>query len=251
LYNMFHIDHWELSEYPNCKGPKSRTVKKSSKIITTSKSVRYAKSSTIILIPSREEYEEAGIDLWYSNNDQIASKCQVSDEVRSLMSYNPVLTFEQAMSYLYQPRDKFVDSIRLDEIDERKALRILCVDSNETDLSSSQDISQSLQKYNRWIITYEYTRSHNSALKYIADGKDSMNKFDLVLINTNIGGDYISLVNQFRLAYGDDSLIGLINSSGEITEDELLHAKEKKVDFMWKSIHNSIELLPIVLASRA
>jgi hypothetical protein len=34
------------------------------------------------------------------------------------MRMNPVLTFEQAMAFLYQPQNDYVNSIRLDEVCE-------------------------------------------------------------------------------------------------------------------------------------
>lgn len=240
----FHFDHWELAaRTKSSKQQLSKKQKKGEKVIHFSND-----ANTIILIPSRFDYAEAGIDLWYKDNDKFRAQCQVADETKALMWLNPILTFEQAMSFLYQPEADYVCSLRLDEIDEMASLRILCVDSDvKSNEKNSSDISMSLQKYNRWIITYEYMDSAKSALKYTADGDELINKFDLILVNTNIGTNYLSLVREFR-RHSKDSLIGIIFD--EISEFEVLSNRACMIDFMWPgSIHSSIEMLPLVLNS--
>jgi PleD family two-component response regulator len=239
----FFFDHWELDPTMNCSSKKIKKQKKERE-----KALHFSNDNTIILIPSRFDYAEAGIDLWYKDKDQFRAQCQVADETKALMRLNPILTFEQAMSFLYQPEADYVTEFRLDEMDERASLRILYVDydakSNE---KNSSDISMSLQKYNRWIITYEYMNSAKSAVKYIADGYVLINKFDLILVNTNIGADYLTLVREFR-GRSKDSLIGIIFD--EISELEVLSNRACMVDFMWPGpIHSSIEMLPLVLSS--
>jgi hypothetical protein len=189
-------------------------------------------------------------------------------------------------------------------MDERQSLRILCIDCDRSGGSDAgKDICLSMQKYNRWIITYEYTHSASAALKIISDScsvshddsdsnkdsssstttsstssnfssnsddsdnntintnNDSSNnssprsghRFDLVLINTNIGKDTFPLVARFRAANntsiadgGSGALIGLIFTE-QLTPDVQEAASREGVDFLWpRPIHSSVEMLPLV-----
>lgn len=138
------------------------------------------------------------------------------------------------MSFLYQPKNDYVDSIRLDEMDELQALRILCVDSDILAKHSlSPDISLSLQKFNRYTITFEYKTSAKAALKSIGKFDELVeNKFDLVLVNPNIGPNYLSLVKAIRAHCKDlvsEVLIGIIFNENQITEYDVINNRDCKV----------------------
>ena len=67
------------------------------------KGVTIARTCSLILIPTRQEYEEAGIELWIQRFSFEQSKLQASYEIKSMMLANPQLTFQQVVSFLYQP----------------------------------------------------------------------------------------------------------------------------------------------------
>ena len=229
----FFFDHFEL-EFTS-RQHKPRTHKPTQPRKPRKHRIKFSKNSnTVILIPSRIDYEAAGIDLWYKTNDQLHAKLQVQDETKALMRLNPILTFSQAMSFLYQPKNDYVDSIRLDEMDELQALRILCVDSDILAKHSlSPDISLSLQKFNRYTITFEYKTSAKAALKSIGKFDELVeNKFDLVLVNPNIGPNYLSLVKAIRAHCKDlvsEVLIGIIFNENQITEYDVINNRDCKV----------------------
>jgi len=67
--------------------------------------VKYAKSCSLILIPTRQEYDEAGIELWYGRFCFEQAKLQASHEIKSFMQANPQMSFKEAIACLYQPSD--------------------------------------------------------------------------------------------------------------------------------------------------
>jgi len=58
----------------------------------------------LILIPTRQEYIDASIDLWYTRTTFDLAKVQAGKEIRELMLKHPSLTFEKAVLILYQPQ---------------------------------------------------------------------------------------------------------------------------------------------------
>ncbi len=69
----------------------------------TNKKCRFQRTCSVILIPSRKEYVDACIDLWYTNESFELSKLQVSMEMNEYMTIHPDLSFEEVISNLYQP----------------------------------------------------------------------------------------------------------------------------------------------------
>jgi len=56
----YYFHHWEIDNiFDEKKFKKSKNIKNKKQ-----KKVRYSNTVTIILIPTKEEYIEAGIDLW-------------------------------------------------------------------------------------------------------------------------------------------------------------------------------------------
>lgn len=62
----FQFDHWEIYDIGSEKDHFHFGKKK--------KRVRYSDYSTVILIPSRQEYVDAGIDLWYKVQEPFAHR---------------------------------------------------------------------------------------------------------------------------------------------------------------------------------
>ena len=55
----------------------------------SNKKIRYAECCSIILIPTRDEYVRAGIELWYGAEDFQGAVRQVIAEVANLMAVDP------------------------------------------------------------------------------------------------------------------------------------------------------------------
>lgn len=112
----YSFDNWHLEQMRLRHGDNSDNISlsdqcisptiKENEILTDSppkKTVRYAKTCSLILIPTRHEYAEAQIDLWYGRFSFEQAKLQASLEIKSLMTTNPYMTFEKAVNLLYQP----------------------------------------------------------------------------------------------------------------------------------------------------
>lgn len=52
--------------------------------VLRSKKVQYAKTCNVILIPTRQEYFDASIDLWYTRESFERSKIQASMEIKQV-----------------------------------------------------------------------------------------------------------------------------------------------------------------------
>jgi len=92
----FLFDHWELEEVQP--------------ISEHSRHVRYKETCDVILIPSKEEYIECGIYLWYNKRDFKVAKNEATEEIRGLINKIPQLSFSSAMTMLYQPTDNILKS---------------------------------------------------------------------------------------------------------------------------------------------
>lgn len=134
----------------------SQSNKRNVAYLRRMRKVQYNNVCSVILIPSRQEYYDAGLgmDLWISRQDLMYSQRCVMDEVTQVMDYNPALTIELAMAFLYQPRP---DPVLLAHQAAAENLRFknyhadapgnlsipstsfdhLCIDSSEVNPSSS------------------------------------------------------------------------------------------------------------------
>ena len=93
----FEFDHWELGNNfldSNQKSNRKRKV------------VHYAEKCSVVLIPSRVEYFNAGIDLWYKQKDFKSALNQVRKEIGLLMSIDSSITLQKARIQLFQPNQK-------------------------------------------------------------------------------------------------------------------------------------------------
>ena len=82
----FQFDHWEIST-DDLSFPK----------ITKQRQVHYSNKCSVVLIPCRDEYKKAGIDLWYTNNDFSTAIQQVMAEVDTVFHTHPSLSKEQIL----------------------------------------------------------------------------------------------------------------------------------------------------------
>mmetsp|Transcript_32461 Transcript_32461/g.44491 ORF Transcript_32461/g.44491 Transcript_32461/m.44491 type:complete len:94 (+) Transcript_32461:91-372(+) len=90
----FEFDHWELD---NQVSSEQKISHKKRKV------VHYAEKCSVVLIPSRVEYFNAGIDLWYKPKDFSSALNQVQKEIGLLMSIDSSITIQKARIELFQP----------------------------------------------------------------------------------------------------------------------------------------------------
>ena len=92
----FHFDHWEINDIPEFKF-QSKSKR--------NRQVKYSNKCSIVLIPTRKEYIDAGIELWYKGGDFKSALKQVVDEVNTVMMNYPHFSREAALKFLYQPNN--------------------------------------------------------------------------------------------------------------------------------------------------
>eukprot|EP01038_Epipyxis_sp_PR26KG_P013242 gene13242-17748_t len=221
------------------------------------KSVKFANTCGVILIPSRQEYFDAQIDLWFNRIDQNYSKNQVSSELQKVMEFNPAMTIDMAMHFLYQPHLDFHNAIfnrNLPEIKEK--LQILIIDSfKESCIETSQQINDVMNGYQKWEILFSYASSINNAYENLTQAKNGLLKnINVILINENcdeITENYYSQRCQLlRSMYSKNMLIGLVMSNARC-DGIKSNAISSGIDFIWpKPILSSVDMLPIMLIYR-
>jgi hypothetical protein len=247
----FCFDHWELDD----KSLEETYLKTST--VSTSKKVKYAKTCAVILIPSREEYYNAGINLWYDRKDLKLSQHQASIELKHFMEENPVLTMEAAMTYLYQPKiDIFYRNT--DCWFASRNLNLLVIDKSTK--SANDTVNDVINSQPKWQWSACVAHSGDVAIKMIKNGSQ---QFDIVLIDESIGRqetfNFCALVTIFRSIFGDSVFIGCTmtdQSDGLNTVNCTANASKKEAlkagcDFVWKRpISKFARMLPILLATR-
>ena len=123
----FQFDHWELSH------GFSRASKSSKRLNRIQRRVCYSDQCSVILIPSREEYEKAGIQLWYTPETFGEAITEMMSEVETCMSMNPAISRKDALKTLYNHSTYDQD----DSNDSRESSSFICpIDNQETNSST-------------------------------------------------------------------------------------------------------------------
>jgi hypothetical protein len=203
---IYCFDHWELDQTDKEKISIPSSSSASSSSTSRSRKVQYAKTCAVILIPSKEEYFNAGIDLWFNRQDLKQSQYQASVELKHLMEYCPVLTMEGAMTYLYQPKIEIYYGNKICWFNGRN-LNLLVIDK---DIQSANDtINDVVNSQKNWKWSTCVAQTGENAIQMIKNGKQA---FDIVIIDESIGGDqslsFIALVSIFRSIFGLTVFIG-------------------------------------------
>mmetsp|Transcript_21234 Transcript_21234/g.29216 ORF Transcript_21234/g.29216 Transcript_21234/m.29216 type:complete len:115 (-) Transcript_21234:322-666(-) len=102
----FQFDHWELNSdvFDRFKNDTASLSSTSSSSKKPKKVVQYNEICSVVLIPSRFEYFNAGIDLWYKPADFSTAISQVRQEILLLMSIDKsIVNEESARAALYKP----------------------------------------------------------------------------------------------------------------------------------------------------
>ena len=231
------------------------------------RSVSFHSTCAVILIPSRKEYVDAGIDLWFNRKDQTAAQTQVANELKQLISYNPALTVETAMKFLYQPQIHLDAAMfAKDESEGVMPLNVMVVDRQEASAKEAANaIYMKLQSHNRWSLSVKHCTSGESAVKHFVSPSGYASILDVVLIDESIftnghqsaaaavhSQSLNGLLNVFRSAYGSSVLIGICLSDSSDIEVIREYAVKIGVDFIWaKPINVFADMLPLILVSRA
>lgn len=147
----FFFDHWEIDDcfQDACSKieRRRRSASNASQVSVKRRAVSYASTCKVILVPAKEEYRAAGIELWYRAEDQEHALAQVSVEVNKVLFNCPAMTTPLAMAYLFLPEVEHHPTIRdLLSMQMKKNLcadriRIAVVDSN---MNSGQRIMDSV-----------------------------------------------------------------------------------------------------------
>jgi hypothetical protein len=211
--------------------------------------VKYARSCSVILIPCRKEYVDAGIDLWYSRNDQAAAQNQVKVELKTLLDFNPILTIRSAMNFLYQPKIEDVSKCLLDS-----QLRVLLIDRGHLHVSDSS-VMTALENNS---CKCRAVSSMHDAVAVISSNSCS---FNVALIdesicicdqddmNTVISAALLQLQNHWK---EPTTLFGLLIANDEDCEEKRCHGVSVGFDFIWpKPIDESCQMLHLMMAEKS
>ena len=246
----FCFDHWELED-------KTREETHLAPTSSSSKVVKYAKTCAVVLIPSREEYFNAGIVLWYDSKELKLSQYQASIELKHVMEENPVLTIEAAMTYLYQPKIDILHR-NVDHWFTSRKLNLLVIDKSTK--NANDTINDVITSQPRWQWSATSAESGDAAIKMIKNGS---HQFDIVLVDESIDGKEIfnlkAIVTIFRSVFGDSVFIGCtvndqfdsINAFNCTVNSSKKEALSAGCDFVWKKpISKFTKMLPLLLATR-
>lgn len=143
----------------------------------TARHINFSNRCSVVLIPSRKEYVDAGIDLWISKSEQSVAQNEVVDEVRGLLDHNPALTIRMAISFLYQPR--VTDDI--DEETDGGPGMALNSESSSMRLSSSEPSYRSSESESGKIPSSPNTSS-SSSIQY----SDSKERLNILIIDSSV-----------------------------------------------------------------
>lgn len=163
----FFFDHWELDDcfQKACSNIEQRR-RSTSQIATKRRSVSYASTCKVILVPAKEEYRAAGIELWSKAEEQQLALAQVSVEVNKILFNCPAMTAQLAMAYLYQPKVEHHPTIRnlLDMQLQRRSgadrIHIAVVDSNANSGEQTMDrINAAVTQSHLWELYFNFFSS--------------------------------------------------------------------------------------------
>jgi len=233
--------------------------------------VNYNLKCSVVLIPSRQEYAAAGIDLWYSQKDQMNAQHEALEEIAAVLRSNPSLNVKSAMRFLYQPRvnndNDGDDDKHSDECSTIRKDPINMVVVNQSVLQyklHSRAIMEALGDH--WHIesvmhyhTIEELISHRRLdREKHCEAQTEAEAPTIILLDQNVFCTYdlwsismlipSSIVTELRQYYhADKVLIGLC-LEGETNNSSLfVQSIEQLVDFQWvKPFDSSISMLPVL-----
>jgi hypothetical protein len=225
---MFSIDHGGLNNFvfplfnrPTPPKPLPRVTK-----------IKFAPSCNVILIPCRQEYIDAKIDLWYKNQDRDAAEKVRTEEVTTLLRDHPNASIQTAMTYLYQPRYQQVVTCK------PKPMNVLIVSSD------SHKVAESLQTvlcgYNQWEVILHRAATTMSAKDILMASKS----INVVMLSSQIvlgcnEDSLLLLMNCLRQQHGSKVIVGiidkpmLVSDSSDSLYDGMTSGSEDSMSPVW------------------
>ena len=151
--------------------------------------VHFSKTCNVILVPSKEEYVEAGISLWHDRQAQEAACQEVGSEVKHLKEWIPSLSVVTAMNYLYQPEVQ--SNFRIKNMISHlppSSIKLLFVDTNvDRAVVSRNKVSRALAVVPQWTLCCNLLTSTEALMKHVTlSVNSSENCFDVVLLDESV-----------------------------------------------------------------
>lgn len=273
----FQFDHWEIDDnnYPVIFSHRRRSLTKTPPLLERQlslekkKRVQFAEKCSVVLIPCRREYMEAGIGLWNHPDDQEDAKAETMEEIRCLIDYNPMLTTSMALKYLYQPKYECSYAYHQEDssyfYDAKERCNILLIDSNpDTARMTSMSFKQVLQPLNQFVLSIVHEETSEDAIACITNTCTAVSTIDVIVIHENIFVDtdnveededaLLNLLLSIHTIYQEKNksiLIGMMISDNKCSNRLKELGKRGSIDFVWKiPILTHIPMLPLILNER-
>ena len=215
--------------------------------------VKYSRSCSVILIPSRQEYRDAGINLWWSRSDQMTAQTQVKTELKTLLDFNPILSIRAGMKYLYQPKtsDRISSPTASVSATAKEPFTVIIIDSDMDSNSRTYDsVLKGLRNQEKLEVDCKAIYSAEVALQTVKDHP----YVDVVLIDESAccgqGFDICRLKTMLKeFNKKPSTLYGVLIENNEECEHKRHDAVEDGFDFIWpKPIASSVDMLPIMIS---
>lgn len=162
--------------------------------------VTFSNTCSVVLIPSRQEYFDAGIILWYGEDELAVAQREIANEIDNVLYDHPELSIDTAMSYLYQPRhaDERCSTCPMPSAKYKERLHVLVVHPDTAAYQRvAQAIHQALLPMDHWALTLQHASSREAALGIIAAVPNAL--------------DVVVLFEHLFLNCSEDKLTGLLD----------------------------------------
>lgn len=234
--------------------------------------VTFGDTCSVVLIPSRQEYFDAGIDLWWTRDDHKNAQFSTVNELKKVMEFNPRLTLDMAMRFLYQPSKDYnnsffqfaggeeekVNSINSSQSEystgsrngnSREDVSILIINKNYNEgENTAKNLAVHFREYTNWTLSFHVCTSLKLAAENVKGRDGNVTNFDVLLVDEEEADPVI--LRYFRNVYGNDLLIG-VAASTQNCDSIQRKIFDSGFDFIWpKPIALSMDMLPILLMSR-
>lgn len=147
--------------------------------------VNFATSCSVVLIPSRQEYFAAGIDLWFGQSDQMQAQMQLADEVQTVLYDHPELPIMTALTYLYQPHHSDECCGAKAVIADKKALRMLIVHPDRTRAEQAEATLQLAMSSTQYSLLVKHASNEEQARQHLVDPVDVVMLHEQLVLGTS------------------------------------------------------------------
>lgn len=169
--------------------------------------VKFGNSTHILLIPSRDEYRQAGLGdkMWWNSADYDLFKSEAVSELRNLMMIDDRIDAKMAQNILYQPPSKLQTEIKkklkvpssqhmlLEKLSQPYQGFSTDIDGGETDRSLSDSSSDDMESSSQHLSILPISPTRNISAINITRVKSEvdlvMTQHDVLMNNSNIEND--------------------------------------------------------------